>query len=140
MDIDHFKRFNDTFGHDAGDAMLRQVGQVVLSCVRAEDIACRYGGEEIAIIIPDAPMETAVERATAIKDKVKLLNLTLQGQALGAVTVSLGVSAFPNHGVEWKTLLHAADLALYQAKRDGRDRVVVAETIPERESTPESVG
>jgi diguanylate cyclase (GGDEF)-like protein len=126
LDVDHFKRFNDTFGHDAGDAMLREVGQVIKSNIRREDIACRFGGEELAIIMPDSPLDRAVERATAIANQIRHLDLAVQGQTVGRVTLSIGIAAFPNPGGDWKSVLHAADRALYRAKREGRDRIVLA--------------
>ena len=127
MDIDHFKQFNDTFGHDAGDAMLREIGQVLLAHVRAEDIASRYGGEELAIVVPDATVEKTRERALTFRELVKHLNFSFRGQAVGTVTLSIGIATYPEHGSDWKTLLHAADVALYRAKKEGRDRVMVAD-------------
>jgi len=127
MDIDHFKRFNDAFGHEAGDAMLREIGQVLLASVRSEDIVCRYGGEELAVIMPNAAIEDACGRVESIRDLVKRVNVSLQGQSVGGVTISAGVAAYPEHGADWKALLHAADLALYAAKKNGRDRAEVAD-------------
>jgi diguanylate cyclase (GGDEF)-like protein len=129
IDLDHFKRFNDTFGHDAGDALLRELGQLLQSNVRGSDIACRYGGEEFSLIMPDATAATAQERAEHIRKSAKGLDLKHAGQALGAVTLSVGVAAFPEHGDTPFLLTRAADQALYRAKAAGRDRVMLAETF-----------
>lgn len=127
FDIDHFKRFNDTFGHAAGDTMLREIASFIKSNIRAEDIASRYGGEEFLITMPDANLEITRERAERLRQEVKKLVVKHQNQPLGAVTLSFGVSAFPKHANEGEALIKAADNALYQAKAEGRDRVVVAE-------------
>jgi len=132
FDIDHFKRFNDAHGHDAGDLLLRELGAFVRSHVRSEDIACRYGGEEFALILPDASLEVTETRAEGLREAVKRLNLQSRGEPLGTVTVSMGVSAYPQHGATAEALLRAADQALYRAKKDGRDRVVVALEAPAR--------
>jgi diguanylate cyclase (GGDEF)-like protein len=126
MDIDHFKRFNDTHGHEAGDVLLRELGAFVLGHVRAEDVACRYGGEEFALILPDASLEATLAQAEQLRQAVKRLNLQHRGEQLGAVSLSLGVSAYPRHGTTADSLLRAADQALYRAKKGGRDRVVAA--------------
>ena len=136
IDLDHFKRFNDTFGHDAGDALLRELGQLLQSNVRGSDIACRYGGEEFSLIMPDATLSTAQERAEHIRKSAKSLDLKHAGQALGAVTLSVGVAAFPEHGDTPFLLTRAADQALYRAKAAGRDRVMLAETVAD--ATPPS--
>lgn len=125
MDVDHFKRFNDTFGHSAGDAVLAAVGRVVLEHVRGEDIACRMGGEELVVILPDCSGETAVARAEELRMVVRRLAVEFQGQALGRVTVSLGIATFPTHGTSTEALMLAADAALYDAKAEGRDRTHV---------------
>jgi diguanylate cyclase (GGDEF)-like protein len=126
LDLDHFKRFNDTFGHSAGDAVLSALGRLMLSRVRKEDVACRYGGEEFAVILPETSLETACDRAEELRRAVHGLNLDHHGQSLGGITISLGVAVFPQHGEEPDVLLRAADAALYQAKHAGRDRWEVA--------------
>lgn len=136
IDLDHFKRFNDTFGHDAGDVLLRELGQLLQSNVRGSDIACRYGGEEFSLIMPDATLSTAQERAELIRKSAKSFNLKHAGQALGAVTLSVGVAAFPENGDTPFLLTRAADQALYRAKAAGRDRVMLAESITD--ATPPS--
>lgn len=127
FDIDHFKRFNDTFGHAAGDTMLREIASFIKSNIRAEDIASRYGGEEFLITMPDANLLTTFERAEKLRQGVKKLEVKHQNLSLGAVTLSFGVAEFPKHAKEGEALIKAADNALYRAKAEGRDRVVVAE-------------
>jgi diguanylate cyclase (GGDEF)-like protein/PAS domain S-box-containing protein len=127
LDLDHFKLFNDSFGHDGGDALLRELGTFLWTHVRQEDIACRYGGEEFTLVLPDSSLEIARQRAEYLREEVKHLNVRHNGQPLGAISLSLGVAAFPGHGLTGEVVLKAADVALYLAKREGRDRVVVAQ-------------
>ncbi len=127
IDVDHFKRYNDTYGHDGGDAVLRELGKFLQEKFRGSDIACRYGGEELTLILPEASLETIIRRAEFIREGVKRLKLQHRRQHLGSITVSLGVAIFPDHGLTGETVIAAADAALYEAKRRGRDRVVVAE-------------
>jgi diguanylate cyclase (GGDEF)-like protein/PAS domain S-box-containing protein len=124
LDLDHFKRINDTFGHAAGDALLRALGALLLAHTRGEDIACRYGGEEFTLILPDSALEDTWKRAEQLREAVKQLRIHHGGELLGAVTVSVGVASFPEHGAVPEALLRAADTALYQAKAEGRDRTV----------------
>jgi len=126
IDLDHFKKINDTFGHKAGDLVLEEVGRLLRALVRGSDIACRYGGEEIALILPETPLKTAIERADTIRAKISGLRLVHEERAIGAVTASIGVAIFPDHANDGEALLRAADAALYRAKDAGRDRVVVA--------------
>lgn len=128
LDLDHFKNFNDTHGHDAGDTVLREAASFLLKSVRAEDIVCRFGGEEFVVILPMADLKVTQARAERIRTRLRELTVRHQGQSLGMVTVSIGVAELPQHGASGKELLEAADAALYQAKREGRDRVAVAET------------
>jgi diguanylate cyclase (GGDEF)-like protein/PAS domain S-box-containing protein len=125
LDVDHFKRFNDTFGHDGGDSLLRHLGSMLQSSVRGEDIACRYGGEEFILILPEAPLAVAHQRAEQVREKAKHMRVEHLGQSLEAVTLSLGVASSPEHGATGEAIIHAADTALYRAKHEGRDRVVV---------------
>lgn len=129
LDLDHFKQFNDTFGHSAGDALLREMGTLVRGGLRAGDIACRFGGEEFVLILPEAALDCARGRAEQFREATRHLHVSHLGESLGTVTVSLGVAAFPEHGTGGEALLEAADAALYRAKSEGRDRVVVA-SIP----------
>jgi diguanylate cyclase (GGDEF)-like protein/PAS domain S-box-containing protein len=126
FDIDHFKEFNDNFGHPAGDTVLSTLGEFVRAHVRSEDIACRYGGEEIILILPDAPLEVTAARAEKLRAGINELRLEHRGQTLGELSVSLGVACFPRHGVTAEVLLRAADEALYRAKEGGRNRVELA--------------
>ncbi len=125
------KQWYLTAAHDAGDAVLREAGALLVKNVRAEDIVCRFGGEEFVVILPTANIDTARMRAEWIRSKAHELKVIHQGQSLGKITVSIGVSALPANGTSPKELLEAADAALYQAKRGGRDRVVTAEPATE---------
>ncbi len=127
IDIDHFKRFNDTFGHDGGDAVLTEVGKLLKANLRGSDIACRYGGEEMTLILPEASLEHTYKRAEEIRQLIKQINIEYKRQSLGTITASLGVACFPQHGITGDTVIKSADSALYQAKKQGRDQVVVAE-------------
>ncbi len=126
LDIDHFKNYNDEFGHDAGDAVLRAIGQSLQTQVRGSDVACRFGGEEFVILMPNAPLDSAKERGKQILEAIRGLEIPYQGHLLPVVTASLGVAAFPSHARDAEGILEAADNALYMAKRTGRDRMVVS--------------
>jgi diguanylate cyclase (GGDEF)-like protein/PAS domain S-box-containing protein len=126
LDLDHFKRFNDTFGHDAGDMVLRSLADLFHNFFRATDICCRYGGEEFAIILPESTSQDAAIRADALRSEVKSLQLQYKKQLLGPLTVSVGVAAFPEHGSTSEELLKLADKCLYESKNRGRDVVTVA--------------
>lgn len=123
IDIDHFKNFNDIYGHSVGDLVLKEVGNYLLSQIRQYDIACRYGGEELVIVMPDASIENTILRAEEIRAGIKQLKLEHDHQQLKSITVSIGVSCFPDDGIHSEQLIQAADKALYQAKEQGRDRV-----------------
>jgi diguanylate cyclase (GGDEF)-like protein/PAS domain S-box-containing protein len=126
LDVDHFKRFNDTWGHEAGDLVLREIGAVLDQSVRDGDVACRFGGEEFAIVMPDAPFEIALLRAEQLRMRVKAIAIAYRDQALGAVAVSVGVASYRLHGLDGEHVLRSADEALYLAKQAGRDRVAGA--------------
>jgi len=126
LDLDHFKRFNDTFGHDAGDMVLQSLADLFRNFFRATDICCRYGGEEFAIILPESSSQDAVIRADALRSEVKRLRLQYKKQNLGLLTLSAGVAAFPEHGSTSVELLKVADQCLYESKSRGRDVVTVA--------------
>jgi diguanylate cyclase (GGDEF)-like protein/PAS domain S-box-containing protein len=133
VDIDHFKQYNDTFGHEAGDAVMKEVGALLQKQVRGEDIACRFGGEEFLLILPGAPLEIAHRRAEHLRRAVSGLTVGFHGQALGSITVSIGVAIYPLHGSKAESVLECADKALYSAKESGRDRTVVAAPIVEQD-------
>ena len=126
LDIDHFKHFNDTFGHQAGDALLRSLGDLMGERTRGQDVACRYGGEEFSLILAGASKEAARKRAELLRDEVKQLSVAHAGQLLGKVSVSFGVAAYPEDGRTAEVLVRAADQALYSAKAAGRDRIALA--------------
>lgn len=127
LDVDNLKQFNDTWGHAAGDEILRELGSLLLRQVRGEDIACRYGGDEFVLVLPDASREVTLERAERICEYARYFHLQFDGQSLAAVTLSLGVALFPEHGMTRTGILRAVDAALYRAKDEGRSRVVMAE-------------
>ena len=127
LDLDNFKLFNDSHGHEAGDTLLRVLGDFLVTHVRAEDIACRYGGEEFVVILPEAPLAMSRSRAEELWKGVQGLSVNYHGELLRGVTVSAGVASYPAHGATMAALLRAADAAMYDAKRQGRDRIQVAE-------------
>ncbi|HJU07645.1 MAG TPA: diguanylate cyclase [Rhodanobacteraceae bacterium] len=127
LDLDHFKRYNDRHGHDAGDALLAQFGTALNQLCRGEDIPCRYGGEEFTVVLVDIDARHARERAEAIRTATSQLELRHRGQRLPAPSVSIGLALYPNDGGTPEELKRVADQALYRAKREGRDRVVAHE-------------
>ena len=126
LDVDHFKKFNDQFGHAAGDAALTEVANVFRAQVRNEDIVCRYGGEEFAIILPEITPELAFERAEKIRQAVSEARVQIDRTRSVEVTVSIGVALYPGDGSSSASLLKSADKALYNAKHGGRNQVVLA--------------
>jgi diguanylate cyclase (GGDEF)-like protein len=131
LDVDHFKLFNDTFGHEAGDEVLREVGECFKNCVRAEDIVCRYGGEEFVIILPEITEKLAAERAEKIRAAVAGLKIHFKNQPLGRLSISVGLAMFPDPAKSVDELLRMADSALYDAKHSGRNKVRIAsEAVP----------
>jgi diguanylate cyclase (GGDEF)-like protein len=122
FDIDHFKKVNDTHGHDAGDEVLRKVGQIIASSLRDVDTAARYGGEEFTTLLPETDKLQAVELAERIRRRVETAELTWQGVTI-PLTISAGVAAIPERGVAPADVVNAADQLLYEAKRSGRNRV-----------------
>lgn len=124
MDIDHFKNYNDTYGHEAGDLLLVEVAKLIRSRIRGSDIACRYGGEEIVVVLPEAASKVVLDRAEKLRLEISQLRLTYQDQVLEPVTVSVGVVMCPEGGQSPQGLLRRADQALYAAKQAGRNRVL----------------
>ncbi|PYE82352.1 sensor domain-containing diguanylate cyclase [Pseudoroseicyclus aestuarii] len=126
LDVDHFKRFNDTHGHDAGDIVLRHVGAAMEAATDGDEAACRPGGEEFVMVLPGASLEEAAARAETLRQEIGGLAVRYADRTLPRISVSIGVAALPEHGTTPSELLRAADVALYAAKRAGRDRVVCA--------------
>lgn len=126
LDIDHFKRFNDTYGHIPGDELLAEVGHVLARHVRAEDLACRYGGEEFVLVLPETTRDAALQRAEEVRAAIGEVTVQHLGQTLGPVSASLGVASSPESGRTAAELLQSADAALYRAKAAGRNRTVAA--------------
>jgi diguanylate cyclase (GGDEF)-like protein len=127
LDLDHFKRYNDRHGHDAGDALLAHFGALLGQLCRGEDIPCRYGGEEFTVVLVDIDAQHARKRAEAIRSATSRLELRHRGQRLPAPSVSIGLAIYPDDGTTPEELKRTADQALYRAKREGRDRVVAHE-------------
>jgi diguanylate cyclase (GGDEF)-like protein len=127
IDLDHFKRVNDSFGHEAGDIVLTAIGALLREKVRGSDIACRYGGEEFALVLPETSEEPAARRAEDIRVAISSLELSHAGTRMGKVTASCGIALFPDHADDTDTLLRVADVALYAAKGAGRNRVMVGQ-------------
>lgn len=122
-DVDNFKRYNDTWGHPGGDAVLQQLARLMQRVFREEDIVCRYGGEEFLIVLPDASLDLLQSSAERLSDESRRMHVRVKGQFLGAITVSAGYALYPRHGTTAEELIAAADRALYGAKSTGRDRV-----------------
>ncbi len=126
IDVDHFKQFNDTWGHEGGDAVLRELSALMRAHFRGDDIACRYGGEEFVIVLSEAPLDSAVVRAEELRREVHRLCAEYRRQPLGSVSISIGIATLPDHGVSPEDLIAAADRALYEAKKSGRNRTTTA--------------
>lgn len=125
LDLDHFKKINDTYGHDAGDAALKEVASILQHDIREGDIASRYGGEEFLILLYDIDLESTRTRAENIRKEVSKLQIKYGAQAVGPITVSLGISSYPIDGKTPDELIDSADKALYYAKNHGRNQVVL---------------
>jgi diguanylate cyclase (GGDEF)-like protein len=122
LDLDNFKRVNDQFGHAVGDQVLRDIGGLLTENARTTDVVCRYGGEELAVILP----ETALAEATQVAERLRVAVQRRQDPRDVRVTISAGVAVCPDHGIEADALIAAADTAMYQAKADGKNQVAVA--------------
>jgi len=133
LDLDNFKHFNDTYGHDAGDSLLRELGRLLRRQLRKSDISCRYGGEEFVLVLPDSSLADAEQRVEQIRAQIKDLQIPHGEQRLSALTVSAGVAQAEDHNGDPRELLRAADTALYAAKNAGRDRVIVYQATHDRE-------
>jgi diguanylate cyclase (GGDEF)-like protein len=128
-DVDHFKTFNDSYGHEAGDMVLRELGAFLKKGIRQEDIACRYGGEEFVLILPDTSVENTRKRAEILRKAVKDGFRIKFRDNIFQITISLGAAVLPDNGLTPADVISAADTALYRAKAQGRDCVVVAEPL-----------
>jgi diguanylate cyclase (GGDEF)-like protein len=126
LDVDHFKAFNDTNGHDAGDEVLRNVAHVLKRHTRAEDVACRYGGEEFLIVLPACPVDDAYAKAEAIREAIAQLHVFSRGTALPRITASLGIACYPEDAERMEDLIAGADAALYRAKSTGRNCIAAS--------------
>lgn len=133
-DLDHFKRLNDTFGHDGGDMALRAVAQVLIANVRKGDIACRHGGEEFVLVLPGATLQQTQDRAEELREALAALEVNFHGKTISPITMSIGVAVFPEHGTSPEAVIRQADKAMYRAKQTGRDRIVVAASFNALES------
>jgi diguanylate cyclase (GGDEF)-like protein/PAS domain S-box-containing protein len=123
LDVDNFKQFNDSFGHEAGDVALQTLCETLKSHVRSEDVACRYGGDEFVLVLPDTSPELARQRAEELRSAAAHMDLQYQGRLLAPMALSLGIAIFPASGRTLKDLLRASDTALFRAKGEGGDRV-----------------
>lgn len=123
-DVDNFKAINDTYGHVAGDLVLGYVADFFIENIRGSDIACRYGGDEFVLILPECPCREAAEKAEFMRRSISETEIRLQGQTLRGLTLSFGVAAFPENGSVREELVASADAALYSAKQAGKNRVV----------------
>jgi diguanylate cyclase (GGDEF)-like protein len=126
LDLDHFKVINDNLGHAAGDLVLKELGRLMRSFRQGADVACRYGGEEFILILPEVEPDGVLDRMETLRQSIEKLNLSLEGVALPCISASIGVALFPQHGNDPQQLIKQADEAMYRAKREGRNRVVIA--------------
>ncbi len=124
LDVDHFKKLNDTLGHAAGDAVLQGLGNLLRTGVRGEDIPCRYGGDEFVIVLPEASQKVTERRAELLCDHATRMRVELEGNFLGMITISCGIAVFPQDGGTSAHILKVADDALYQTKNQKFNRVV----------------
>lgn len=129
MDIDHFKSVNDRYGHEAGDTVLRAVADQLKKNVRESDLVCRYGGEEIVILMPECGPEAAFTRAERLRSAIRSMDISHAGAKIDRVTASFGVAGYPGNAGEAEALVEIADKAMYQAKAAGRDKVLLAKTL-----------
>lgn len=136
LDLDHFKQLNDTLGHATGDLVLKELAKTLAATVRTSDIVCRYGGEEFLIALPDTSALAARGRADELRRAIHGISKVVRHQRL--ISASFGVAALPEHASDLKTLMRAADDAMYEAKRTGRDRAVIAKRGVSRVSPPTS--
>jgi len=130
LDLDNFKSINDTFGHLAGDLVLREFSKMINRNIREDDIACRYGGDEFVIVLPDTSLEITYERSEHLITSTKNLQLQFDGQSMGVISISIGVSSCPENGSTKADIMQTADMALFSAKNGGRGCVVISNHQP----------
>jgi len=135
MDLDYFKRVNDSFGHDAGDLVLNEVAALLKNSIRGSDMVCRFGGEEFVLVLTDATRASALRRCEEIQAAIRRLQPMYRGRSLGHPTASFGVALFPDHALDADSLINASDAALYEAKHAGRDCIVTSSTSGSAAST-----
>jgi diguanylate cyclase (GGDEF)-like protein len=126
LDLDHFKQFNDTFGHPAGDMLLMKVGKYLKNFFRIEDFCCRFGGEEFLVLLSDVNVDQLRERCESLRQGISDITVVFEDVPLGQITATLGVAVYPQDGETYSQLIGASDKALYRAKKEGRDRVCFA--------------
>lgn len=129
LDIDHFKKINDTYGHETGDAVLKNIALILQKYSRKSDIACRFGGEEFILILPETTLQIAFQRAEELRQAVTDLHVQCEGKTIQNLTISIGVSSYPQHGESLREITSAVDQALYKAKSSGRNKVVIAQNL-----------
>jgi diguanylate cyclase (GGDEF)-like protein len=134
--VDHFKRFNDSHGHEMGDRVLKAIGALLMHSTRAQDVPCRFGGEEFVLILPGASLEDTQRKADELRQQIRETALDRSLEPGLTVTISAGVAAYPQSGGQADLILEAADSALYQAKAQGRDRVVAAGSADGTDTDP----
>jgi diguanylate cyclase (GGDEF)-like protein len=132
VDLDYFKRINDTYGHDAGDEVLKVLAKTLTEQSRRGDFACRYGGEEFVIVMPNIPQRTAYERAKKMRRRLNALEICYEGHQL-TTTTSMGIACYPTNGDTRQALLRASDQAMYAAKKAGRDHILTYEQFRKSE-------
>jgi diguanylate cyclase (GGDEF)-like protein len=125
IDIDHFKQFNDIYGHEAGDELLVKLAEFFRLKIRQTDVFCRFGGEEFIMILPESTTDDTFKRVDQFRDEVKSMSIYFRNQRLPAVAISMGIATYPDHGINTNDLIQIADKALYKAKQEGRDRVII---------------
>jgi diguanylate cyclase (GGDEF)-like protein len=126
LDLDHFRNINNTLGHPAGDFALTEIANLLKKMIRASDVACRYGGEEMTLILPESSLEDTGKKAEEIRVAIAKLRLNYKDEQLIKVTSSFGVACFPNQGKTVEEIIQAADIALFQAKANGRNQVIIS--------------
>lgn len=131
FDVDNLKAINDSYGHDAGDQVLVSLGKLMMRIFRGEDVACRYGGDEFTIILPEASVSEVWQRAEQLRETFKTIEYDHEGKNFGPATLSIGISAYPDHGNSAERLLQISDAAAYAAKLQGRDRVMLGGEVEE---------